>query len=244
MKKLSFVLAALLVLVIFSCKKKEKDPAPTPTPTNAYDGLLFAQSISLVSSGTIISTSGNSNAIFPTGGFYNSSTITDGFMGTALNVGTVSLNSVSLKPDNTASGIIYIDTTGIVFNNPLSWSVSGGNGIPAFTYTYTETKPTYSGWNTIQDTIKLTQNTVINLTGISGADDILIYVMSGTGMASKVVSGTATNVSFSISELSSLSASTSASIWIQCSKYSIVSLAGKNFKFKTSCSIMKSVVSQ
>ncbi len=244
MKKLSIVLAALLVLVIFSCKKKEADPAPTPTPSNAYEGLLYAQEISFVASGTIMTTSGNGNGIFPTGGFYNSSAISDGFMGTALNVGTVSLNSVYLKPDNTSSGTMYTDTTYAVHNAPLAWSVSGGNGIPAFTYTYTEARPTYTGWNTLQDTIKLSQNTSVNLTGISGADEILIYVIGGSGMVSKIISGTATSVNFTPSELSTLSASTSSSIWVQCSKYSIVSLAGKNFKFKTSYSIIKGIVVQ
>lgn len=249
MKKLIVVLSAVLALTIFSCKKKEKDPEPTTPTTNTpvpnnYDGLLYSQEISFVSSGTIMTTSGNSNAIFPTGGFYNSSTISDGFIGTALNVGTVSLNTVSLKPDNQSSGTFYTDTTYAVFSAPLPWSVSGGNGIPAFTYTYTDVRPTYTGWNALQDTIKLSQNTVINLTGIIGADEILIYVMSGSGMTSKVVSGTVTSANFSTSDLSSLSASTSASIWIQCSKYSFVGVAGKNFKFKTSYSIIKSIVTQ
>lgn len=246
MKTLKFFLPLLFLLMIVSCKKKEKDPEPTPTSTNTnnYDGLLYSQEMSSVYSGTIMFTSGNSSAIFPTGGFFNSSTISDAFMGTALNVGTVSLNSISLKPDNQSSGVIYTDTTSTVFSAPLSWSVSGGNGIPAFTYTYTGVRPTYTGWTSLQDTIKLSQNTVINLTGISGADQILIYVMSGSGMASKVISGTATSVSFSTSELSSLSASTSSYIMIQCSKYSIVGLGGKNFKFSTSYSIFKSIVTQ
>jgi hypothetical protein len=249
MKKTFFILSAVFVLAFLSCKKKETTPdAPAASTTGSntalnYDGLLGCQEISMVSSGTIVSTSGNCQVVFPTGGFYNSSTISDGFLGTAVNAGTVSLNSIILKPANQSSNVIYDDTTATVHNAPLAWSVSGGNGIPALNYTYTAARPVYSGWNTLQDTIKVNQNTVINLTGITGADEILVYLI-GTGMVSKVLPGNSTSVSFSTSELTALSTSSSASLWIACSKYSIVSISGKNFKFKITRGIIKSIVPQ
>ncbi len=248
MKKIAFTLIAISAVTIISCKKKEKDPEPIPatttTPTNNYDGLLYSQELAIVNSGTIGFTTGNSSAVFPSGGFYNSSSISDGFIGTAVNAGTISVNSVVMKPTTQSSGILYDDTTYAVHTTPLAWTVSGGSGIPTFNYTYTATKPSYTGWTSLQDTIKRSQNTTVPLTGITGADEILVYIMSGSGMASKVLTGTSTNVVFTVSELSGLSASTSASIWVSCTKSSIVSLGGKNIKFKAGYGIIKTIVVQ
>lgn len=231
-----------MVITFLSCKKKETtEPTPTPnptptTPTILYNGLLLSQEIAIVNSGTISSNSGQNVAYFLSGGF----TATGEGVGDFVNAGAVSLNTGSLKD----IGGYYMDTTFTIFNSPLAWSVSGGNGFPAFTYTYTGTRPTYTGWSTLQDTIKLNQNTVINLTGITGADEISIHVTGGSGGVSKVVSGTTTSVSFTTSELSAMTPSSSSSLFIYCTKSSIVGIGGKNFNFKVEYLLYKSIVTQ
>ncbi len=249
MKKLSFLFAFLLTITFLSCKKKADEPAPAPTTTGSstlnYYGLLNTVQFDYIVSGSVTPLGGVSNATFPTNGFINSATISEGTWGTNVNAGTISVNSVILKANTGISpgNTYYQDSTNTLFNSPLAWSVSGGNGIPAFNYTYTATRPSYSGYASMPDTIKLTQNNVFNLTGIVGADEIVITVSNSTAKM-KVLSGTATSVSFSPSELNGLPASTSSGLIVSVNKYTIVNLGGKDFKFKIGYEIYKSIVIQ
>lgn len=166
-------------------------------------------------------------------------------MGTAVNAGAVSVNSITLKPQpQSSSSIVYNDTTSTICTAPLQWSVSGGNGIPAFTYTYTGVKPIYTGYNTLPDTIKLSQNKVINFTGLTGADEIVVYLTAGSSYISKVLPGTSTSVSFTAAELSGITPSSSSTLWLAFNKADLIDIGGKKFKFKIGYQVVKGIVTQ
>lgn len=248
MKKINFLLIAISALLTFSCKKKENTPDNTattnPTSTLNYYGLLYSKENASVISGTLFAGSGSSTAYFPTGGFINTASISEGWVGSAVNVGTISLNSVAFKSANQSGNIMYNDSTYSLFNSPLSWSVSGGNGISAFNYTYTATRPSYTGYNTLPDTIKLSQNKVMNFTGVTGADEIVISLLGGSGYLNKVISGSSTSVTFTSGELSGLTPSSTSFMTITFNKSTIVNIGGKDFKFKTGYQLFKQIVTQ
>lgn len=247
MKKILFALSAIFILVFSSCKKDNENPnnGTTPESTLNYYGLLQSNEVASVVSGSIAYTSGSSRAYFPNGGFYNSNTISEGYIGTAVNVGTVSVNSITLKPQpQPSSGIIYDDTSSTICSSPLQWSVSGGNEISAFTYTYTGVKPIYTGYNTLPDTVKLSQNTVINFTGLTGADEIVVYLMGGSGYVSRVLPGSSTSINFTAADLSGITPSPSSTLWLAFNKADLIDISGKKFKFKTGYQIFKNIVTQ
>ena len=252
MKTLKFFLPALFLLTFFSCKKKENSPEAPATTTGstststvpAYYGVLYSYQFDMLSSGTLTPMNGNSSAIFSSSAFVNYPNIYEGFMGNALDAGTVSINGTILKKTLSGSNYYYGDSTTTLFNPPQAWLVSGLNGVPAISFTNTSARPVYTGYATLKDTIKISQNNVFALTGISGADDINIYIFGGANTANKTLAGDATSVTFGPSDLSLIGATNNGSIMMSIYKNTYVSFGGKNYKFKIGYMLYKTIVVQ
>jgi len=155
----------------------------------------------------------------------------------------VSLNSVTFRADNQSGNTFYDDTTSTLFNAPLVWSVTGGNNIPAFTHTFTVTRPAYTGWTSIPDTIKKANGFSFNVTGLSSANEILVSI-SSSSYITKSFAGNTSAISFSSSELNGLAASSSALMILTFSNGAIENAGGTNFKFKTGYEVFKQIVVQ
>jgi hypothetical protein len=248
MKKLSFLCAFLMVISFLSCKKKESTPESTASTTGStstvpanYYGVLFATQFDMVMSGTLTPGGGSSTAFFSASPIINSSTISEGVI-SALNGGTVSLNSTVLKI-NTSGSIYYSDTTYTLFNSPYSWSVSGATGVPAISHSFSASRPTFTGYASLKDTIKISQTNVINLTGITGADEIVV-TLSGGGYVMRNLPGNTTSLTLTSADLSGLTPTTGGSMFVSCFKNEYKSFGGKDYKFKTGYQLYKQIVVQ
>lgn len=246
--KISLPLLFLSLFLVFSCKKKDSTPEPAATTTGSssswptYYGVLSSSQFDLVMSGTISSTGAQNTAYFSTSPIYNSSSMSEGVI-SPLNAGTVSLNSTIFKASNQSGSIFYQDTTSTLFSSSYVWSVSGAAGVPAINYTYTAARPSYTGWAALQDTIKLSQTNVINLTGITGADEIVV-TLYGTATLQRNLPGNATSVTLTSADLSSMSTTTAGNIIVSCFKNTYQSFGGKDYKFKAGYELFKFAVMQ
>jgi hypothetical protein len=253
MKKIVFILSAILALIIFSCKKKENTPETPAVSTTgstststvpAYYGVLYSYKMDMLFSGTLTPMNGYSGAYFSPNTFINNTTISEGFTGSAPDAGTVTINSIITKKTFSSGSYYFGDSTNTLLNSPHYWSVSGANGVPPISYTNTSARPAYTGYSALKDTIKLSQNNVLSLTGISGADEIDINLFGGSGLASKNLAGDATNVTFTTADLSSVGTSTNGSIMINVYKNTYQAFGGKNYKFKIGYTLYKQIVVQ
>src|SRR5688572_20629080 len=128
MKSLKLVFFILIITSFFSCKKKDDTAPETPATTtgsvstgtpSAYYGVLYANKFDMLFSGTLTSTGGVASAYFSTNSFINSTGISDGYTGNAVNAGTVSLNGTVFQRTVNTGSYFFNDSTGTLFNSPF-----------------------------------------------------------------------------------------------------------------------------
>jgi hypothetical protein len=243
MKKtiMKIILCFVTITVVFSCKKKET--APTPATTNSasgYYGVLSTIHFNVLQGGVLTNYQyqGLTNVSFSSQPMINNGVVNN----SSVDAGNVSINSVLLKKMNATSLLYYNDTTNTLHTTPNLWIVSGSSSIPAFTFTNTNSYPTYSGYSSLKDTIKLGQSNSINLFGINGANQIEVYLSDYPQShisTLKYVSGTNTSITFSPSEMNALTATTSGFLTVICYKDTIQSFGGKDYKFQMAYQLQK-----
>lgn len=239
---ISAIIILYTILLFSSCKKKETNPdQPAPVAANdSYYGMLYSNQVFFYQAGTLtpVSNGGLSGALFST-----SPMVKDGVTNSAFaDAGSVSLNGTLFKKSG-GTAIYYIDTTYADYNTNFNWTVSGGSGIPAISYSYSVTLPAFTGYSALNNTITLGQANSITLSGITGADEIEVNISSGSiSCAPKVVAGNSTSISFSAQDLTGLSASVNGYIYITCYKVSYQTFGGKKIKFKAGYEIIKADV--
>jgi len=163
----------LFLLMCSSCKKKDEPANTTPDPPatdNRIYGELIVMKRELSNTNTLTPNYQLNIAYFDWDG------LDYGTSGVYTTVDAVSLNTTSLT---LMPGYSYRDSTTI--NSPYYWNVSSSDpNIPSFTHIVSGMPSSING-PYLQDTIFLTQNNVIKLTGIASTDEVEVVFASGFG---------------------------------------------------------------
>lgn len=182
-------LSTLLIIAIVSCKKKDKDPPANnggsgtgtsttggttttggvnPSTATSFHGILTIGNYAS-SFGTFSITSSSARAYF--------SSMATQYMNpsTSVKAGQIYLNNDSLPYSNQNN---YYTTTTPVNLAAATWSVSGGNGIPAFKHAVTNAVPVYGIVN-FPDTISKTNTFTLAVNSVS-AQIALLFIMDGS----------------------------------------------------------------
>ncbi len=224
--------------VFSSCKKDTANPTPDNTTSspaankNIYYGVLTSFQWSLLNTGSATLTPGGgiTTAMFSSVPMAGNSAIS----GTTLNGGTVSISGVTLKLINTGGMIYYKDSTNTSFGLDHNWVVTGAGSVPAINYSNGAPFPLFTGYTGLTDTIHKGQNTTFDLNGVSGADEISIYISDLTNSTTlKELGSGVTTVSFSPTELSALNSTNNGQIVIEFRKNNFQLFGNKTFKFQS-----------
>lgn len=235
--RLVFILLAVMTF-FFSCKKKETiEPViPNTTATNNYYGVLSSYLFNALQAGTLTNYQGMSNATFSSNAMINNGVVNNSY----LDAGNITLNGIVFKKRSPI--LYYSDTTYTAHALPNSWAVSGQGNVPAFTFSNTNSYPAYNGYSTLTDTIKLGQSNTISLSGISGANQIQIYLydypQSHTSTI-KYVSGSSTSVTFSPNEINTLTSTNTGFLTVISIKDTFQTFGGKQYKFEVGYQLQK-----
>lgn len=229
------------IILISSCKKKDSpspDTASSNTNTSGYYGVLSSFQFNVLQGGTLTSNQGISNAVFSSNVMINNGVVNNSY----LDGGDVTLNNILFKKTTSTSFSYYSDSTHTILTPPNSWQVSGSANVSAISFTNTNSYPTYTGYSSLADTIKLGQNNTISLSGISGADQIEVHFTDYPQLHTstlKYVSGTTSSVTFSSSEMNTLTTTNTGFITVICMKDTFQTFGGKSYKFQTGYQLQK-----
>jgi hypothetical protein len=173
MKRQFIFLILILFSFIVSCKKKSTVSTSNPTnnsgtPVSKKGYLTACLNYNILAGGTLYGPQKSVTAVFINDIFHsNGQYITAGNVYT----GTHQLVFGQLFPNE------YSDTTFLLQISPTVWKISGsGTTVPGFTYTNNDSVPKYSGTTLLPDTIYKSQNLVLKINGISGADQLSIFL--------------------------------------------------------------------
>lgn len=223
-------------IFITSCKKETVTPTTptsttptTPTPGDA-DGVLAAVrtkiSVNTPVIGTVSYDIGLAVAAF-------GSTSANFAAGTFTDAGAITSNTKTLTKQSNNAYIYQLGTTdyeGIDYSSNVSWTVAGAGSIPAITKNLGNVFPTFP---TITSGTTITKTSPFTIThdAVSGADSILYVITTGSTTLKKTLGGSSTSCTFTASELSALSASTSALIQVNAYNATFEILSGKKIYY-------------
>jgi len=238
------ILVAIVVGLLFSCKKRERLPAETNstgggnnnTTATIYSGILQSQKSFEIYNNTI-----SSSNYYPLA--YFSSSPTQYFnLSSYVDIDSVVLNSVRLKWSN----YWYTDSTHSISYPNAIWKVYGKNGIPSFTYTNTDVMPDYSNYNEMPDSINKQTGITVPLTGISGYSEATVIISDGSGQlghtVSKVLANGSSSVSFTPSELINIDITSYGDYYVILKKDNVKKISSQDFNFINQCQFHKLVV--
>jgi hypothetical protein len=247
MKKRYFFACMLAGITIFtSCDKEEEEetpetptaatPAnPIPAPSSADGALVAIQTANYINApfvGEIYQPIGVGVAVF---GNLSGSTFVD--------CGSVTANGFGLTKQSNGTYVTVPSASsaqGIDFSDDVSWVVAGNSStsVPAFNHSPSNPMPSgpkYTGATSIGRTSEFTLSSSI---AITGADSIIYNVISPTVTVSKTVAGSVGSVTFSATEMGTL---TAGSGYVQIVPYN---LSSQQFGGKTYYFINESVCTQ
>jgi hypothetical protein len=211
----------------------------TPSNATSYYGILSVTAVQSYQNGYLWPASNIYTAYFsntPTA-YLSPSTF--------VKVDSVGLNGRIFKFSNYS----YQDSTyGNTYPQGV-WRIKGLNGIPSFTYTATTPIPTYAGYGSLPDTIHISQNAVVPITGVSGSDQTTVIVSDGANGAGHLVAQTlatgGNSVTFLSGTLSGLTVTTGTTatgfINVHAVKNNVQSVNGKPINFTTEYQMTKYV---
>lgn len=239
MKKLSISILALLTISLFSCNKVKDildDPptatptaptAPTPSIADAH-GVLVSVKMTFAYKNSMVPIPLEMNydiasAVFPSSA--GSSSFAD--------VGEVSVNSHQLdKADNNSYYLMAgdgLNQSNLGFSGNSKWEVNS----LSINYSHSSPFPNFSG--DLPESVNRSEDLVVDLSGnISGnPDSVIVTVITPNKQLLKTVSGSTGKVTFTSSELSSLSEVTNNTAYIEVAPYSFIkeTISGKNYYF-------------
>lgn len=234
-------ITAVFAILAAACHKSS--PAPDPVSasssfaSNSYNGLFDSQLIySVYGASTFTSPSATDQAYASQVAFSNMNMGPPS--GALLNMGLVSLNGITFKD---SSGL-YKDTTLLHHALPNVWQVSGGD-VTAFTYTNTTVFPSITGYIAWPDTIYRSQTLNLSLTGLSGVDELKIFVKN-VGSSSQIIvveSPATTHASFLPVGLSALSTTIAAEIRVEAYHNNFQTMGSNKFNFRNTSVYVKTV---
>ncbi len=265
MKKSLFTclaLSATLILIIVSCKKNETQQLGSSTSPGTTTGSTTTGSTTGSTGSTTGSTTGNPSGIYNgdmgkytidfNGTTYSSnqaafwtSPVPLGMTASSplptASVNSVEMNGIQLK--FIAANLYYTDTTSTYPTPPVYWNITGAGSIPSFSYTDNTPFPTFSGLSSLSTTVNKSQNLIIPLNGVSGADQIRIqFGDSLYNSTSVTVAGTAVSVTILKDSLTKMLPCASGHYYLDFIKYNPQVLGSKNFMFTTLKSFYKDSV--
>jgi hypothetical protein len=226
---MALVFGVIFTLTVISCKKEDKEPAPVPTPSNILGSpyqtySYFRTGYSVTESNGVVYV--DSNLVFAM--FYDQPT----YPNNKIPAGDVSINTISLTPDQSNFYQYQFLSGPINISNTLHWNVTGAGTITAFTHSYAPSYPHYSGADQLPDTcvkangLSVTIAGVSNRSGIIPGLSILVYQSSPTyvqiNKSTQTSSGT---VSFSASELAGFDTGESLYLVVSINNYNSVNVA-------------------
>mgnify|MGYP003394934802 CR=1 FL=1 len=86
----------------------------------------------------------------------------------------------------------------------------------------------------------MNQNVIVQLQGVSGADEIEVYFSTyGDTSAIKVVPATSNSVTFTSADFSNLTATSSGFVGVNCYKNNLALFNNKTYKFQIGCCTYK-----
>lgn len=221
-------LSAILVLASYSCKKKDSaEPIVSTTGGSTVSAGVYGSLQTLA----IQAYSGNTFA-------YNDSTASASFYASPpssssvgyVNAGTVTYNGTQLKKSTN----LYSDTTHLIniHQSGAVWNVAGSADVPTFTFAVTPSYPSFTGNVNLPDSISLSSNLTINLTGVSNCNSgIGVTLSDGVNYKTKSIIVPSTTCSFSSAELSAFSTTPNAYIIITFSNGVFNTFSGKKYYF-------------
>jgi hypothetical protein len=162
MKKITLIFS--ITLFITACWNKKNDPVPE----SDYPLSINLEMMHHVWVGK--------DSMLGVNGWSGSAILID-FQDKRVQVDSVSLNGTNLKYDtiNEQYSAEIKDTSKCV------WALKGKNGVPDFNYTNPVGMPVYTGYDQLPDSIDISKDLVIPLTGIVNADNFAITLYSFTG---------------------------------------------------------------
>lgn len=227
--RIAVVLGVICTLTVISCKKEDKEPAPTPTPSGVLGGpyqtySYFRTGYSVTESNGVVYV--DSSSVFAM--FYDQPT----YPNNKIPAGNVSINSLSLTPDQSNFYQYQFFSGPMNISNTLHWNVTGAGTITAFTHSYTPSYPRYSGADLLPDTCVKANGLSVSITGVSNRSGLIpglsisVYQSSPTyvqiNKSTQTSSGT---VSFSASELAGFDTSESFYLLVSINNYTSVNVS-------------------
>ena len=245
MKNSLLIFSAVILFIIFSCKKKDSTPAPSTTGSSttvtpaSFSGLFSNQLVYSIAGTSIFTLTYGANQAFMSASNFDNFNFPTGIF---QNAGNVSSNGVILK--NLGGSGYYTDTTNATQPSPFAWLATGGT-IPAFTFTNTNSYSVYNGYTSWQDTISKSAGLMLSFNGVTNADEVMIYV-DKAGSSTPAATGTlvlsaTTGYTFNPSTLTSLSTATTAFIQVDFYRNNIQTINGKKMNFRNVTSYIKNV---
>ncbi len=250
MKKNKMKPFALLIVMAFSlsCQKQNNNTPsgngggsaattnPNISPSNASNwfGILDAYNLQSLTGGVLQPTFKTASAFFSNAAqpSLNPSSF--------VKVNQAELGSVIFK----FSTYDYVDTTFNLSFTPLTWKINGLGSIPSFTFTNTNSFPAYSGYASLPDTVHIGTQITISITGITGADQVIVAIWDGSnllGHTQSQVLGTGSSVTFPASSLSSLNATNSGMLVVSGKKNNVQNVGTLPMNFTTNYQLSKTI---
>ncbi|MCB9063973.1 MAG: hypothetical protein H6551_02390 [Chitinophagales bacterium] len=193
MKKLLKLMVPVVALAIgfASCDKATTTTTPTtttPTPTTPtaptpvtpnlgnFWGVMAAIQMEFSYSNAQVPFPVTISSDVAVASFYNSGT----GGGSMVDAGSVSVNGNSMNKQTNNSYLNDPMKLDLGFSNgAVDWSVAGGNGIPAISYSHTGSFPAYSG--TLPTSIDKSKDLDIDLgSKVSGADSVYVVIVTSS----------------------------------------------------------------
>jgi hypothetical protein len=204
----------IIIIAIISCKKSSNtttgNSGSSPVTTYGYFSLTNQYQVNYPFSSNFSCWACNANVYF----LNNPNGIVSS-LNSYYRLGGLSLNGVNLT--SSGGNTYFSGDVSTVLNQPV-WKITGSGNVPSFTFTDTDTMPGFTGFNLFPDTIKRSQNLVLQINGIShfeGGVSIQINDAASTPniitipITNPAINNTVTIPSYS---LSSLVASSTSSV--------------------------------
>ncbi len=254
MKKIIYLSILASSLFVISCKKENTPPSSSGNGTGSSTGLTPFTNV-YGTMGAVRSLTNNTFTGVPDTSYSNVTWFFNAPQNNWMFVnltsmapaGNVSLNAVQLKLYVITPLYFYVDTTGTLnLKNGANWQVSGASPIPALTYSPVLPWQSYTGYAQLPDSIHKTQNSVITLSGITGADSVSISISDGSNISGhsyttgKVIPS-AGSITILPIHTSGLNNTTMGSLSVSIFKFKQVGFSGKNFVFLNDLEFKKTV---
>lgn len=239
------IIIAVFSIVLLSCKKDDEvepiDPDTGCTnclPSNAtsFNGILKTGTYSITSLQNVTTITSRASA------FFSSQPTNVTSAANSITVGAVYINSDTL---NYIGGPYYYTNLVPISLAAVTWSVTGANEIPSFTFKNLKENPSYSSIGGLPDTVRksLGFSFIINdLANSTGASVFLSDGLSTPNVITKQLYLGSDTVMFTPEDLTAVLTSTSAVITLFIENSFAVKVEEKDFKMSREKSYTKQVI--